>query len=170
MSGEIIERMSRDELREYIASLLWQFRLADAFWFINVENLCGLAEAEAMNGRVWAKVGQLGARDILKRFGPFEPGAKGFWQAYSLFPWSVILDYKVEEEGGDLIVTVPDCPAQEGRKKHGKGEYVCKHMHMAEFRNFAAVISPEVKVECLFAPPDSHPEDCYCKWRFSAHL
>lgn len=166
MGFELIEKMSKEELMEYTRSLLWQFRLADAFWFINVEKRFGLGAAEELNALVWARIGQLGARDILKRFGPFEQGVRGFWKAYSFFPWTIMVDYKVEERGTELIVTVPNCPAQEGRIKHGQGEYVCKEMHLGEFRGFAAVINPEVKVECLFAPPDQHPADCFCSWRF----
>jgi hypothetical protein len=166
MGFEIIDKMNSDELKEYIRSLLWSFRLTDAFWFIKIEERFGITAAEELNAEVWAKVGQLGARDILKRFGPFEKGPKGVWQAYALFPWTIIADYEVEERGNELIVSMPHCPPQEGRLKHGKGEYVCKHMHGAEFQNFASVIDPDVKVECLFAPPDPHPADCFCKWRF----
>ncbi|HMM39194.1 MAG TPA: DUF6125 family protein [Desulfovibrio sp.] len=166
MNLEELEHLDAEGLRGYIRSLLWQFRLVDAFWFLKTEEEHGLASAELLNERVWTKVGELGARDILQRFGPFAPGVEGFLAAYKLFPWSLMVDYRVERAGGDLIVSVPRCPAQEGRRKHGLGPYVCKHMHQAEFEAFARVIAPNVRVECLFAPPDEHPADCHCSWRF----
>jgi hypothetical protein len=47
---------------------LWQYRLVDAFWFINVEKRFDLGAAEAVNADVWGKVAALSARDIKKRF------------------------------------------------------------------------------------------------------
>ncbi|HBE95050.1 MAG TPA: hypothetical protein DDW80_06360 [Desulfovibrio sp.] len=168
MNLSILDGLDSEGLREYIRSLLWQFRLVDAFWFLKTEEEHGLASAELLNERVWTKVGELGARDILKRFGPFTPGPEGVLAAYQLFPWSLMVDYRVERTNGELIVSVPQCPAQEGRRKHGLGPYVCKYMHLAEFQAFVKVIDPSVRVECLFAPPDEHPTDCDCKWRFYA--
>ncbi len=152
-------------LQELISSLLWQYRLVDAFWFINVENQFDLTTAEDLNAKVWGKVGQLAAKDIKKRFDIQETGLKGFVKAISYYPWKMMESFQVEDQGEEIIIWSSQCPAQVGRLKHGLGEYSCKEMHYQEFVHFAQVIDPKIRVQCIFAPPDPHPKDMFCKWK-----
>lgn len=167
MNLDHLDRLDREGLMEYIRSVLWQYRVMDAFWFINIEKEYDLPAAELLNERVWGKVGELSARDIVKRFGPFPRGVEGFVQAYRYFPWYALVDYRYERLGDELYINVDKCPAQEGRAKHGLGEYSCREMHLAEFQSFATVVDPELKVECIFAPPDEHPANQHCRWKIS---
>lgn len=164
---KFIESLGEEERKDYLEFLLWHYKVMDAFWFIRIEEKHGQAEAEDMNARVWGKVGQLGARGIKERFGISEKGLEGFAKALKYFPWAVLVGYELQEVDGDLVLEVPNCPAQEGRLRHGKGEYVCKEMHMNEFSDFAHEIDPDIRVICEFAPPDPHPKDCFCRWRFT---
>ena len=166
MPGSDLDLMDQGELKNLAGALLWQLRLADAFWFINTEKRFGLSMAEEVNADVWEKTGRLAARDITTRFGIQNRGLDGFLRAFKYFSWSLMLDYELEQSPGEIILGVPSCPAQEGRKKHGLGEYSCKDMHYREFAAFAAEIDPGIRVHCLFAPPDDHPENMYCRWRF----
>lgn len=167
MQSDPIAHMEREELEKLAWSLLWQYRLVDAFWFINLEKRIDLATAEDLNALVWSKVGQLSARDIKERFNIKATGLQGFLQASKYYPWALMDAFRIKDKGTELIVTSDNCPAQLGRLKHGLGEYACREMHGREFVHFAEVIDPRIKVECCFAPPDPHPEDLFCKWRIT---
>ena len=159
------EKLTAKELRELVRSLLWQYRVVDAFWFLRTEERFGTQTAEELNAEVWAKAGELAARDILQRFEVAQKGLQGFVQAMEYYPWKMMDSFQIEARPEEVLIWSSNCPPQVSRLKHGLPEDSCKEMHRREFEGFARAIDADIRVDCQFAPPDPHPEDMFCKWR-----
>ena len=162
-----IPLFDNEESQQYIEFMLSQLRKADSFWFLSVESTFSYEAAIKMNEEVWYTMGKVTAREIKQKFSIEEKGLKALARFFRYFPWAMITEYEIEDREDEIIVSVPHCPSQEARLKKGLGEYNCKHMHLSFFASIIQELDRDLKVKCLFAPPDPHTRDLFCKWSFT---
>ncbi len=158
---------NNEELQTYVEFMLNQFRRTDGFWFLGVEHTCGYNAAIKINEEVWHRMGKIMTREIKERFSIEEKGLKALAKVFRYFPWAMISGYEIVAKDEEIIVSIPHCPSQEARLIKGVGEYSCKDTHLGEFVSIIKEVDRDIKVECLFAPPDPHPKELFCKWCFT---
>lgn len=141
----------------------------DGIWFQAVEFGRSMDDAKRCNDSCWAQFSPFEAWSI-KRFLdlPERPGLEGLKTALRYRLYATINRQSVDaEEPGSFVFRMNDCRVQSARKRKGLDDYPCKSGGMAEYPTFAETIDPRIRTECVGCPPDEHPEDWYCAWRFT---
>jgi hypothetical protein len=72
----------------------------------------------------------------------------------------------VEQTKTSFVFRMRQCRVQTARKRKGLTDYPCRSGGLVEYRTFAKAMDPRIRVTCLACPPDPHPDDWYCAWRF----
>jgi hypothetical protein len=157
-----------ENFKKYVKLLLDQYQIVDGFWFSFIEKEFGIETALRINEEIWARIGTRTAREIKYLFKIEGRGVDGVLNALRYLPWYTITGYRVFREADSVRIEIPKCVPQEIRARKNMGEYPCKKMHLAIFENFVKEIDNSIEVRCVFAPPDEHPQDLYCRWIFKA--
>ena len=164
-----LSKLSKKQLIEMVKMFGDNAITLDGLWFTGVEDKFSLDAAVEIDTKTWEKYGATEARRIKERMNIEEESLDGLSRAlnFQIWIWARGFDYKIERGGNALVFTVTDCRVQKIRKKSGRGEFPCKPVGIALFREFAKVFGENIKMECLVCPPDKHPEDVWCSWAFT---
>jgi hypothetical protein len=140
----------------------------DGVWFQAVEFKEGMADAKHCNDSCWGKFSPFEAWSVRKLLDlPVNPGLDGLKQALQFRLYAFINEQSfAEETENSFVFRMNKCRVQEARKRKGLADYPCKSGGVVEYTTFAETIDPAIKTECNCCPPDQHPEDYYCAWRF----
>lgn len=155
-----------NSLRESIAT---NWLANDGIWFQAVEFTNGMDNAKHCNDSCWEKFSPLEAWSIKRILNlPEQAGLDGLKQALQYRLYAFINKQSITDETPDsFIFRMNDCRVQSARKRKGLDDYPCKSAGIVEYTTFAGAIDSRIKTECVGCPPDKHPEEWYCAWKFS---
>jgi hypothetical protein len=156
-------------LNNLIESLSINWLGNDGVWFQAVEFSHGMNEAKRCNDSVWAQFSPVEAWSIKEFLNmPRSPGLDGLKRALAFRLYANINKQSIEDDGPDsFIFKMNDCRVQSARKRKGLEDYPCKSAGLVEYSYFARAIDDRIQTQCVGCPPDAHPEDWFCAWRFS---
>jgi len=161
-----METSKMDELMDAVAKT-WLAN--DGMWFQAIEFKHGMNDAKRCNDSCWAQFSPYEAFAV-KRFLKLEDpcGLSGLKRALNFRMYSLINTQSIVDEGPDSFVfQMNDCRVQSARKRKKLDDYPCKSAGLVEYTYFARAIDHRIETECIGCPPDDHPEDWFCAWRFS---
>jgi hypothetical protein len=165
----VLYEKSEAELEAILQDLSANWLANDGVWFQTVENHLTLFDAKRANDTTWTKFSPLEAGRIKALVGlPDYGGLEALKTALGYRLYARLNRQEiVEETENSFVFRMVDCRVQSARKRKGLDDYPCKSVGLVEYRTFAQGIDPRIETECIGCPPDPHPDDWYCAWRFS---
>lgn len=161
--------MPREKLLKLLDTVAANWLVNDGVWFQAVEFTSGMNDAKRCNDSCWAQFSPVEAWSIKKILNlPKRPGLEGLKQALNLRLYARLNKQSIIEDGPESIIfQMNECRVQTARKRKGLDDYPCKSVGNVEFPYFARAIDDRITTECIGCPPDDHPEEWYCAWRFT---
>ena len=141
----------------------------DGVWFQSVEFTSGMNDAKRCNDSCWAQFSPFEAWSI-KRFLHLKdnPGLEGLKQALNFRLYARINTQSfIDEDLNSMVFQMNECRVQTARKRKNLDDYPCKSGGLVEYTTFATAIDKRIQTECIGCPPDEHPSEWYCSWRFT---
>lgn len=164
-----LAQMPKEKLLELIDAIAKNWLVNDGVWFQAVEFSHGMTDAKRCNDSCWAHFSPFEAWTIKRYLGLGEtPGVQGLAKAlnFRLYARLNIQSTKCEDDN-TLVFRMNECRVQSARKRKGLEDYPCKSGGLVEYTYFARAIDARIKTECLGCPPDPHPDEWFCAWRFT---
>ena len=161
--------MSQQQLEDLQKSVAINWLANDGVWFQTVEFSLGMNDAKRCNDSAWAQFSPFEAWSIKQMLDlPEKTGLEGLKKALNHRLYAFVNEQSFEDEGQNaFIFRMNNCRVQRARKRKGLDDYPCKSGGLVEYRTFAEAIDTRIKTECIACPPDAHPEQWFCAWRFS---
>ena len=165
---EPLLNMQEEELEALKKAVAVNWLANDGVWFQAIENTYGMHDAKRINDSCWAQFSPFEAWSVKNLLNlPENPGLDGLKKALQYRIYACVNEQEiVEETENSFVFRMCNCRVQNARKNKGLADYPCKSGGMVEYRTFAETIDKRIKTECIACPPDAHPENWFCAWKF----
>ena len=160
-------KLDDEKLNDLLKAISTNWLANDGIWFQSVEFKRNMIDAKRCNDSCWAQFSPIEAYFIKRLLNLDDScGLKGLEKALNFRLYAFINKQTIKWSGDALILEMNDCRVQNARKRKQLEEYPCKSGGWAEFSRFAEAIDSRIKTEIIACPPDSHPDEFFCVWRF----
>ncbi len=161
--------MDADRLQALLTALAVNWLALDGVWFQAVERREGMAAAKQVNDACWEHFSPLEAARIKALDGlPENGGLQALAASFGHRLYGSINEQEVIfDSDGSLIMRMTKCRVQAARQRKGLADYPCKSGGAVEYASFARTIDPRIRCQCIACPPDPHPAEWFCAWRFT---
>jgi hypothetical protein len=165
---EVLRGLPGRTLFELVQAFGVNWLANDGIWFQAVENLAGMNDAKRVNDTCWTRFSPYEARRIkafLKL--PDSGGLPALKKALRYRMYAFVNAQSIEDvDEKSFIFRMNDCRVQSARKRKGLPDYPCKSVGLVEYPYFAKAIDSRIVTQCIGCPPDDHPKDWFCAWKF----
>jgi hypothetical protein len=164
-----LSEFTKEQLIDMLEDAAKNWLAHDGLWFLACENRLGMQEAIELDRQAWERFTVIEAKRIMARHAiPPGSGLDGLKKALSFRLYAHLnIQEIVDETNRSFIFRMNDCRVQSARTRDGRPDFPCKIVGLVEYAKFAETIDPRIQTECLGCPPDAHPKEYYCSWRFS---
>jgi len=145
---------------------LWR---VDGLYFLGIEKKFSTEAATEIDTSVWEVMAQIEAKSLQKIFNVGEtPDVPTIIDLLRKSSWALDQPFKtIEVSANRATLSIDKCRTQETRLSKGLSEFPCKKVRFGYLKNFAKTLNPKIEVNCVVCPPDKHPKDLWCQWKFT---
>jgi len=161
--------LSRSQLLGVLDDFAKNWLAHDGLWFQAIEKHCGMDTAIECDTQAWRKFTVIEAKRIMRRHKIAEhSGLEGLKKAlqYRIYARLNIQEFSEEDENS-FVFRMNECRVQVARKRRSLPDFPCKSVGIVEYSEFARTVDPRITTTCIACPPDEHPEDYFCAWKFT---
>jgi len=164
-----LKQMQKEELLKLVDAVSVNWLANDGVWFQAVEKRFGMDAAKRCNDTCWSRFSPYEALRIKELLGlPHAAGLDGLKSALGFRMYARINRQSIHDvDENSFTFRMDDCRVQSARKRRGLPDYPCKSAGMVEYPFFAWAIDPRIETECVGCPPEAHPDEWYCAWKFT---
>ncbi|CAD7840303.1 MAG: hypothetical protein [Olavius algarvensis Delta 4 endosymbiont] len=161
--------MDRETAIRLVKSLAINWLANDGIWFQAIEKKRGMNDAKRCNDTCWSRYSPFEAARIKELLDlPEAGGLDALKKALALRMYAQINEQSIEQtDTHTFVFYMNNCRVQAARQRKGLRDYPCKSAGLVEYPTFATAIDARIRTECVGCPPDEHPDEWFCAWKFT---